>query len=116
MVTQSVTRTIDPDITLVEISGRLGFGSELVALGGAVKRLIEDGARKLILDLTGLDHIDSAGMGMLMACSGMMEQNGGQLLVAGARGMVAKAFYIVHMDRIVKMNADVESAFRELRA
>jgi anti-sigma B factor antagonist len=114
MITESKTRQIEPDITVVEISGRLGMGNVLVSIESAVRRLIEEGARKLIVDLAGLNHIDSAGMGALMACGGLIEQKGGRMRVAGARGVVAKAFDIIHMDRIVGLNADVESACRAL--
>ena len=116
MITESHVRRIEPDITVVEISGRLSLGNILVSVEGSVKRLIEDGARKLIIDLTKLDHIDSAGIGVLVACAGLSEQTGGKLRIAGAHGMVAKSFEIVHMDRIAALDPDLESSCRNLQA
>jgi len=116
VATESKIRRIEPDITVVEISGRLALGNVLVSLEYSVRRLIEEGARKVIVDLTGLDNLDSAGIGVLVACSGLMEQSGGRMRLAGAHGSVAKAFNIVHMDRIAALDPDLEAALRHLEA
>ena len=80
----------------------------------AVKRLIQDGARKLVVDVTKLEYIDSAGIGMLVGCNGQMDRAGGKMRVAGAQGAVAKAFGVVHMDRITSLDPDVDTAVANL--
>lgn len=110
------TRLTESGSTVVEISGRLHLGNSLSYTETAIKRIITDGARGLVIDLTGLDFIDSAGIGMLISCSGEMEQAGGAFRIAGAHDGVAKTFEIVHMDRIVALDADVEAALRKLSA
>jgi len=114
MITESKTRHIEPDITVVEISGRLALGNLLASIEHSIKQLIEGGSRKLVIDLSALDHIDSAGIGVLVACSGAMEGSGGKMRVAGAHGVVAQSFGIVHMDRIVGLDPDVDSACNQL--
>jgi anti-anti-sigma factor len=81
-----------------------------MSLETAIKRMIAEGARKLVIDLAGLNHIDSAGIGMLMMSNAEMEKNGGQLRIAGPAGLVAKSFGLVHMHRVVVIETDVESA------
>jgi anti-sigma B factor antagonist len=114
MITESKTRRIEPDITVVEISGRLNLGNSLMSIETSIRRLIDEGARKLIIDLTGLDSIDSSGIGMMVSCSGLIEQSGGRMRIAGARGSVAKSFDLVHLNRIAALDPDVESAGRHL--
>ena len=109
---QSKTRKVEPDLTVVELSGHLNLGNELMSLENAVKRMIDEGARKLVIDVTRLEYIDSAGIGMLVACNGQMDRAGGRMRVAGAQGTVAKSFEVVHMDRITSLDADVEAACR----
>ena len=116
MITETKTRRIDPDITVFEISGRLSLGNLLISVEGSIQRLIDDGARRLIIDLTGLTAIDSSGIGVLVTSSGRMEQNGGKLRIAGAQGAVAKACGVVHLDRIAALDPDVETACRHLTA
>lgn len=109
------TRLIDPDTTVVEIAGRLHLGNSLSYTETSVKKLIGDGSRKMVIDLTELSFIDSAGVGMLISCSGDMEQAGGRLRIAGAHGPVAKTFEVVHLSRIVALDDKVEDACEKLR-
>jgi|SRR5580658_7177658 anti-anti-sigma factor len=107
-------RVVEPAITIVEISGRLTLGNALTYAENSIKRLIGEGSRKIVIDIAGLTSIDSAGVGMLISCGGEMEQAGGALRVSGAHGAVAKTFEIVHMSRIVALDADVDAACRNL--
>jgi anti-sigma B factor antagonist len=116
LVTETKTRRIEPDITVVEISAHLNLGNTLVSIETSIKRLIGDGVRKLVIDVTGLNYIDSSGIGMLVSSNGFMEQSGGRMRIAGAQGAVAKAFEVVHVSRIVPLDADLESACRNISA
>jgi hypothetical protein len=67
----------------------------------------------LVIDLARLEYLDSSGLGMLIGCSGRMDQSGGRMRVAGAGGAVAQVFEIVHASRILQLDADLESACRQ---
>jgi anti-sigma B factor antagonist len=112
----SKIRQVEPNVTLVELSGHLNLGNELMSLEAAVKRLIHEGARKLVFDVSKLEYIDSAGIGMLVGCNGQMDRAGGKIRVAGAQGAVSKAFAVVHMDRITSLDTDVDAAVSKLIA
>ena len=112
-MTESVTRKIG-DVDVVEISGRLDFGGALSDIEKSILDLIEQGSRKLVIHVPGLSAIDSAGIGMLMACSGQMEQNHGQLRIAGAQGGVARTFQVIHLGRVAPVDDDLDSACRAL--
>jgi anti-sigma B factor antagonist len=101
---------VEPDITVFEISGRLNLGNLLQSAESAIRGLIDRGARKLVIDLTGLHAIDSSGIGTLVSCAGQMDQLGGQVRLAGAQGSVGKIFETVHMHRIIPLYADLASA------
>jgi ABC-type transporter Mla MlaB component len=74
VITETRTHTIEPDITVFEISGRLNLGNLLMSVENAVRGLIDAGTRKLVIDLAGLNAIDSAGIGMLVGCNGHMDK------------------------------------------
>jgi anti-sigma B factor antagonist len=114
LVTETKTRRIEPDITVVEITERLNLGNTLVSIETSIKRLIQEGVRKLVIDVARLNYIDSSGIGMLVSSNGFMEQSGGRMRIAGAHGAVARAFEVVHVSRIVPLDADLESACRNL--
>lgn len=51
MPVQFTTHTVEPGITVVELTGRLTLGNRLAEVEHAVKELIKKGSRKLVLDL-----------------------------------------------------------------
>jgi anti-sigma B factor antagonist len=100
------------DIDVVELSGRLSLSDALESIEQAILNLIEQGSRRMVIDVAGITAMDSAGMGMLMACSGQMEQHQGKLRIAGAQGGVARTFGVVHIDRLAPVDVDVETSCR----
>ncbi|HEY2845633.1 MAG TPA: STAS domain-containing protein [Bryobacteraceae bacterium] len=112
----SKIRVVEPNLTIVELSGHLHLGNELMVVEGSVRQLITKGALKLVIDVSRLEYIDSAGIGMLVACNGQIEKAGGQMRVAGAQGTVAKTFEVVHMGRITSLDPDVDAAIEHLSA
>ena len=116
MINQTRTHTVEPGITVFTITGRLSLGNTLQSIESAIKKLIEAGARKLVVDLTELNYIDSAGIGMLVGSNGLIEQAGGAMRVCGAQGLVAKSFAVVHIDRILALDPDVDSSTKTMAA
>lgn len=110
------TRQVEPDITVVELTGHLNLGNTLMTIESFIKGLIDAGARKIVVDVSGLNYTDSAGIGMLVSCTGHIDKKGGKMRIAGAHGAVAKVFDVVHLHRITPLDADVESACRNLSA
>lgn len=115
-ITETKLRRVEPDITILEISGRLSLDNSLIAVETSIRRLVEEGARKLVIDLAGLNAIDSSGIGLLVTSSGHIEQNGGRMRIAGAHGAVGKALGMAHVDRLATLDADVETSCRHFAA
>ncbi len=106
-----------PDgITVLELIGRLTLGNVLTAAEQRVKAMIQGGVRKMILDLSNLAGLDSAGIGFLVYVSGEMERAGGKLCVVGANERVMQIFAITHIDHVVPIEQTRESAAKALLA
>lgn len=90
-------------IHVLEIKGRLNLGTTLTFLEIDIKKAIEAGVKQLVLDVSNLDYIDSAGIGMLMNTWGLMAKGGGRFVVAGATGVVAESFNVVHIHKVVPL-------------
>jgi len=80
----------------------------------AIRGLIDAGARKLVIDVTHLNSIDSSGIGMLVSVNGHMMSNDGQMRIAGAHDTVSKVFAMVHVDKIIPLDADLAAATASL--
>lgn len=56
------------DIVLLDISGRLTAGEPVLLLRNTVRRFIEDGSVKFVLNLAEVSYLDSSGLGELVTC------------------------------------------------
>ena len=101
------------DVMIVHCHGRIVYRDEAAALSRLAGEILEN-TSKVVFDLSGVSSIDSAGIGMLMACSGLMEQKHGKLRISGAQGGVARTFEVVHIGRVAALDGDLDTACREL--
>jgi anti-sigma B factor antagonist len=82
---------VEPGVTVMDFTGRLSMPGILVAeVELTIKKQIERGAKKLVLDVSKVDFLDSSGVGMLAVCSGAMKEAAGTMVIAGASGIVKK--------------------------
>jgi anti-sigma B factor antagonist len=66
-------------VTILDITGRIVLGSETETLRSAVRELVGKGKQKIILNLAGVDYIDSSGVGELVASFTAVRNSGGEL-------------------------------------
>ncbi len=105
------TRSIEPDIVVVEFAGRLTLASEESdRIESQLNKLLREHPGKLIFDLSGVERIDSTGLGILVYCFPVARRAGGRLRLVDARGAVQKEFAATRLDRIIRVYPTVEAA------
>lgn len=67
------------DVTILDMSGAVRIGEGSVAMRDAVRGLVNDGRRKVLLNLSGVNYMDSSGVGELIANYTTLKREGGQL-------------------------------------
>jgi anti-sigma B factor antagonist len=77
----STSTQVRGDIVIVHISG--GFGEEARELREVVKRQLEEGRRRFIIDLTGATYVDSLGIGYLASIYTTVKNSGGSAVLSG---------------------------------
>ncbi len=105
----------EPDITGVSCSGRFTLGTRLSETEALMHSLIENGTRKLVLDLTHVDFVDSAGLGIIMRVFGEIGQRGGEFRIAGAHEQVQRLFAITHTAAILSVDPDLVTSVKKLQ-
>jgi len=66
-------------IAILDLKGRITVGPGASELREKVAALNAAGVRNLVLDLAGVDYIDSTGLGALVMCVTTMRKNGGNM-------------------------------------
>ncbi len=67
------------DVTVLDLNGKITIGEGSVALRGAIRRLIEENKKKILLNLAGVGYVDSSGIGELVSSFTSVNKEGGQL-------------------------------------
>lgn len=116
MMLETEVFEIEPDITVVSCAGRFTLGTQLRLTESMINTLLQKGVRKLVIDLTHTETVDSAGLGVLMHVYGEMEQLGGRMRVAGVNEHVANLFRMTHTDGILSLDRDLMSSVKEMKS
>jgi len=66
--------------------------------------------RSLVIDVSGLDFVDSTGLGLLLGAMRRLREAGGSLALAGATGSVLRVLEITDLDKVFPLFPDIESA------
>ena len=115
MMLETEVFKFEPDIVGISCAGRFTLGNRLSEMEGLVNSLLEDGTRKLVLDLTHVEFVDSAGLGVIMRAFGEMEQLGGHLRICGANDQVQRLFNITHTGTILTLDPDLVTSVKKLQ-
>lgn len=67
------------DVTVLDMAGKITIGEGSVALRSAIRRLLEEGKKKVLLNLAGVGYIDSSGIGELVSSYTAINKEGGEL-------------------------------------
>ena len=67
------------DIRIIELSGKITIGSGDVKIRELISTALDEGKAKILLDLSGVNAIDSSGIGEMVACYTTVTKRAGQL-------------------------------------
>lgn len=67
------------DVTVLDMSGKITIGEGSVALRTAIRRLLEEGKKRILLNLAQVSYIDSSGIGELVSSYTAINKEMGQL-------------------------------------
>lgn len=84
-------------VTILDIQGRIVLGDEIHDLRDAVRGLIGEGKKKIILNLDGVDYIDSSGVGELVGCFTTVRNAGGELKLMN---LTQKVHDVLHVTKL----------------
>lgn len=78
-----------------------------------ITKLIEDGERKIIVDLSDCDFIDSTFLGVLVNGLKKLKRRNGDLFLVGFKPAVSAMFELTRMDRVFRYFSSTQDAIFE---
>jgi anti-sigma B factor antagonist len=65
---------------------------------------------QIVVDASGLEFIDSTGLGLLLGALRRLKEGGGSLKLAGAQGAVLRVLEITDLDKVFPLFPDLDAA------
>lgn len=100
--------------TVVEVRGEVDVYTASV-LREKLVEVIDGGAGKVVVDLRGVDFLDSSGLGVLVGGMKRLRMSGGDMSLVCDNQKLLKIFRITGLDRVFALHDTVEAATTEAR-
>lgn len=112
-MTLQVQSRQEKGVVVVAPRGRLtlDYGS---ALHDEVKRVVEGGARRVLVDLAAVDYVDSHGLGQMVACQTTLRRHDGQLRFTGLSQRLTRLMEMTSIPRVLQIDSDLASGLDKL--
>ena len=102
------------DIIIVHCQGRIVYRDEAAALSRVAGEVLQPG-QKVVLDLSGVSSMDSAGIGELALLQSWAQGKSAILKCAGANSLVATLLDLTNLDSVLEVHPTVDAALASFR-
>jgi anti-sigma B factor antagonist len=99
-------------VTILDIHGRIVLGEEIGDLRAAVRNLVAEGKKKIILNLAAVDYIDSSGVGELVSSFTTVRNAGGELKLLNLTQKVHDVLHVTKLYTVFDIREDEFTAVK----
>ena len=114
MLLTATTDRLTGATAVVTLSGSLTLGSSLKAAEAQVQTVIAEGVSKMVIDLSSVDLIDSAGLGLLVFTYGLLSENHGALRLCGVSQRVFRLLQLTGTNGFLAVDTSREDSLAVL--
>lgn len=97
-------------VPVLELQGILNIGENSDTFFKSVKALLDAGKTRVVIDLSGLRHIDSSGISVIVRLDITARRQGAQIIYAGAQGRVRDALTVTRLVEAIPVYESVDAA------
>jgi len=107
------SKTIDHgSITVLELAGKITIGDGDVQLRKLVDQVLDNGTRKLIMDLGDIKYIDSSGIGELVSCHTTIKNRGGEMRLSRLNSKIYSLLQLTALITVFSIYDSLEDALQ----
>jgi anti-sigma B factor antagonist len=105
------------DVRILDLRGRATIDAgESELLERRLQKLVANGARKLLLNLTDLTRVDSSGISVIVGTCVSLRRQGGDLRMLCPSGPVLEVFRVLHLLEAIPSFQDEAQALASFRS
>jgi len=98
------------DIHILDCSGKITLGEGTMSVRNAVREVLKNGGKKIILNLGDVNYIDSSGIGELVSSFTTVTNGGGQLKLLNLTKKIQELLSITKLLTVFQVFNDEKSA------
>ncbi|MDO9553622.1 STAS domain-containing protein [Rhodonellum sp.] len=110
-----IEKTIVQKSVILQLIGEVD-ASNSVELDDAIQTLVQEDAKSILVDGTGLEYISSAGLGVFMSYLEEFEEKEIVLVIFGLSDKVQQVFHILGLDQLINIKETKEEALEVVYA
>jgi anti-sigma B factor antagonist len=99
-------------VIVVDVVGKLIISESRTQLRDLIHVLSGTGHKRFLLNLAGVDYVDSDGMGELVRCFTTVRQRGGEMKLVQVSKRVADLLQITRLNTLFEIYGDEQVALR----
>lgn len=111
---QITTRNLDR-VVVVDVVGKMTISEGRTQLRDMIHMLSGTGHQKFLLNLAGVDHVDSDGMGELVRCYTTVRQRGGELKLLKLTQRVEDLLKMTRLNTLFEIYVEEQIALQSFR-
>ncbi|MGA7792016.1 MAG: STAS domain-containing protein [Candidatus Acidiferrales bacterium] len=85
------------DVTVIDMDGRITLGEGSALLRDLVRENVAKGRKKIVMNLAGINYIDSTGLGELVAGYRLVKSEGGEIKLLNLNKKVTDLLQITRL-------------------
>ena len=103
-------------VTILRLSGRLELGGGDCVLRDQVNQLVEQGRLHLVIDMTDVTRLDSAGIGMLVSKFMTVKTRGGSMKLLHLTARTSRLLHLTRLATVFETFDDEDTAVQSFGA
>ena len=98
------------DVTIIDMDGRITLGEGSALLRDLIRESLGKGRRKILLNLAGINYIDSSGLGELVSGYRFIKSEGGEVKLLNLNKKVTDLLQITKLYTVFDIHSQEDQA------
>ena len=114
MIAMKIAEEQGPEHTVLRVEGSLKVGDTAQTLTEACERVAHERKGALVLDLSGLEYMDSTGVGVLIGALKRFNERKREILLAAPQRRILAGLRVTHLDTLFRIYESLDLALAAL--
>jgi anti-sigma B factor antagonist len=97
-------------VTVIDLIGRITLGEGSMLVRDLIRETLNSGHKKIVMNLAGIDYMDSTGLGELVSAYRLVKQQDGELKLMNLNKKVSDLLQITRLYAVFDIHNDESQA------